>query len=114
MSKDFELFKKEFKYWQERFGLLDWKVYFRHEPLDDMFACLVRQRNGRVATATISNKIDKYNKDLVDPKGSAKHEALHLLLSDFYLAAVERYISSETELEREEEKVVVKLMEIIK
>lgn len=114
MSKDFEVFKKEFKYWQERFGLLDWEVYFKHEPVDAGFACIHYKNNSRVATATINSDVDAYNKELVDPKGSAKHEAIHLLLSDFFIMANERYISSEDEIEREEEKLVVKLMKIIK
>jgi len=112
-KKDFEIFQKEFKYWQERFGLLDWEVYFKHEPVDAGFACIHYKNNSRVATATINSDVDAYNKELVDPKGSAKHEAIHLLLSDLAHMGLDRHATSE-DLEREEEKLVVKLMKIIK
>jgi len=113
MKKDFEIFKNEFKKWQDRLELNDWQVYFKNEPLDDVFACIERRYNGRVATASLSTHVPDTAKEFIDTISSAKHEALHLLLSDLVGVAHDRYVDQD-QINREEERLVVKLMSIIK
>lgn len=110
-KKDFEVFQKEFKYWQEKLGCLDWKVCFEHEDIKDSLAQICTNNNGRIATVTL----DKDTQHIKEhhPAESAKHEALHLLLADIGGVAYNRFTTPEV-IDREEEKLVVKLMGLIK
>jgi hypothetical protein len=113
MKKDFEIFKKEFKKWQDRLELNDWQVYFKNKPIGNSFACLELQYTGRVASASLNTSVPDGDKEFRDPISSAKHEAFHLLLSDLVGVASDRYVD-EAQIDREEERLVVKLMSIIK
>lgn len=90
-KKQFNEFKKWFTYYQKMFGLLDWKVYFEHKDLrDDCFANISLDLTGRVATARLNLKLEGLP---VNPKESAKHEALELFIAGLCELAESRYVT---------------------
>ena len=101
-NKDFELFKREFKKWQTRFGLNGYQVYFYHEDIGDCFATITVTQAKRVASA----RLDTKKSADCNIKKSAKHEALHLLCAKLQDCAIKRYTSEEEILESDEELVV--------
>uniref|UniRef100_A0A6M3J381 Peptidase n=1 Tax=viral metagenome TaxID=1070528 RepID=A0A6M3J381_9ZZZZ len=110
--KDFELFQAEFKKWQYRFGLTGYKVYFKHEPLDESFANILINQGGMVATVTLNSKVPDKDKPHKDIKRSAKHEALHLLVGRLEQDGRYRY-SSENEIYEATEELIFRLEELI-
>ena len=105
VNKDFELFKKEFKKWQDKFGLNGWVVYFKYEQLEDSFASSSTDINGMVATIKLNSKLPNKDKPFKNIKRSAKHEALHLLLARMSCNAYARFVSRDDLYESEEELV---------
>ena len=112
MNSDFSEFKKWFKYYQNKFGLLGWKVYFKHESVNDKFAGISLNLSGMVATVRLNNKLPDEVKPLRDIKRSAKHEALHLLVGRLEANGRERYIL-DNEMYESIEELVNKLCELI-
>jgi len=112
MNKDFELFQKEFKKWQVKFGLTGYSVYFRYEELDGSFASIDVKQEAMVATVRLNSKPDDDVKQFKDIKRSAKHEALHLLINKLEARGRERYVSP-PEIYEASEELVVKLEELI-
>ncbi len=111
-KKDFELFQKEFKKWQYRFGLTGYQVYFKYEPLDDSFADISLNQNERVVTIRLNSTLPDKDKPYKDVARSAKHEAIHLLLGELEYKAKSRYVSPE-EIYEVIEELVFKLEELI-
>lgn len=98
-KKEFEEFKEEFIKYQEKFGLLDWKVSFEHTSLyGDRFAEIQSCLDGRVSVVRFNTK----NPCKCNPKESAKHEAIHLLLATLSILGGYRYITSLQKEEAEE------------
>ena len=112
-NPDFELFKKEFQKWQQRFGLIGYKVYFKYEPLDSSFANIYVNQDEMVVTVTLNSKLPDKDKPFKDVKQSAKHEAIHLLVGKLDQNARYRYVS-EHEIHESVEELVFKLEELIK
>ena len=110
--KGFALFQKEFKKWQYRFGLTGYKVYFKHEPIDDGFADISINQSEMVVTVRLNRELPDKDKPHQDVRRSAKHEALHLLLHRLEYLGRCRYIGSEEIYEAVEE-LVFKLEELI-
>ena len=109
---DFEVFQSEFKKWQQKFGLTGYKVYFKHEKLEDCFANILINIDAMVATAKLNSKVATEDKPLRDAKRSAKHEALHLLVGRLELLGRARYCSKDEMYEAVEE-LVNKLVDLI-
>ena len=112
MNKDFKLFQKEFKKWQEKFGLMGYTIYFKHEPLDGAFADIEIRQGEMVASVRLSNKLTDKNKLYRDIKMDAKHEAIHLLVGRLSENAGYRY-SSKAEIYEATEELVNKLVTLI-
>jgi hypothetical protein len=112
VNKDFADFQKYFKHYQKQFGLTGYKVYFKHEPLAGSFAEVTLNQTDMVATVRLNSKLP--SKDILfrNVRQSAKHEALHLMLSRLEARAVSRYISSDEICEAVEE-LVFKLEDLI-
>ena len=109
MVKDFEIFKKEFKKWQDKFGLNGWKVFFRYEDLgSDRHASLSYDLSGMVASAKLNSNLPDTEKQDKDPALSAKHEAIHLLLARLESYAMVRYVTA-NDIEEADEELVYKL-----
>jgi len=113
MMNDFGLFQKYFKEYQQRFGLIGYKVYFKYEPLEHSFASVAVAQNDMVATVSLNSELPLKDKSFKDVKHSAKHEALHLLLSRLEHRAYARYVAEEEIYEAVEE-LVFKLEGLIK
>ena len=104
-AKQFEEFKAEFKKWQEKFGLNGYQVYFKHCQLDNDFAQISRTQNSMVATVSLANSVEGDDAKFLDVKNSARHEAVHLLLSKLSDCASCRYVTEDGIYEAEEEAV---------
>ena len=95
MNKDFKLFQKYFTEYQQKFGLMGYKVYFKHEELDDAFAEITMNSSGMVATVRLNNKLPDKDKPFKNIRENAKHEAIHLMLSKVEYYGERRYIFPE-------------------
>jgi len=109
---DFEKFQEYFKEYQKRFGLTGYKVYFKYEPLEGRFADLDLNLTNMVVTVRLNSKLPDEDKPFKDIKGSAKHEALHLLIGRLEKNGRYRHIGSDEMYEATEE-LVVKLEGLI-
>lgn len=105
MKRDFILFQREFKVWQERLGLTGYKVYFRYEHLDSCFASIKVGWDNMVAVVTFNSSISKEDKPDLAIKKVALHEALHLLLARVNQCAKRRYVTEDQIFEADEEAV---------
>ena len=111
--KDFEIFKKEFLKWQDKFGLNGWKVFFRYEDIGDYkHASLDYDLNGMVATAKLNSKLPETVKQDKNPAYYARHEAIHLLLARLETYAMVRYVTA-NDIEEADEELVNKLMGVL-
>ena len=90
-KKDFERFKGAFIRWQRRFGLTEWKCFFRHVPLEDCYGNITTDYEGRTATVRLSSSVPDDVPD-PDPSRTARHEAIELLVDDLCTLAQYRYI----------------------
>ena len=97
---EFAKFCKYFRDYQHQFGLNEYKVGFKFEPIDGSFADITIDQAEMVA-------IVRLNSDLPDGdvRKSAKHEALHLLVSRLERRARERYTNAAEIYEATEELV---------
>ena len=111
-DKDFAIFQREFKRWQQKFGLGGYNVFFKHEPLGDAFADIFVKQPSMTAVVTLNSKLHKGDKPFKDIKGTAKHEALHLLLSRLTENGRFRFIT-ENEMTEACEELVYKLEALI-
>jgi hypothetical protein len=112
VSKDFDDFKRYFKEYQKRFGLMGFRVYFAYEALEDRFGSVVVDVDTMTAKVSLANDLAEEQKPFVDIKGTAKHEAIHLLLARVKNIALSRYIR-DGEFREAEEELVYKLEELI-
>ena len=113
MNKDFELFQREFKKWQQRFGLIGYKVYFKYESIEKSFASISVNQGEMVATVRLNSNLPDKDEPHKGIKRSAKHEALHLLVARLEQNGHYRY-SSENEIYEATEELVFRLEELIK
>ena len=111
--KDFELFQWEFRKWQQRFGLNGYKVYFKHEPIEESFAEISISQGDMVVTVKLNSKLPDKDKPDKDIKRSAKHEALHLLVGRLEQNGRYRFCSS-SEIYEATEELVFRLEGLIK
>jgi len=109
---DFEVFKDEFTYWQARFGLTGYKVYFKYEPIENAWADIDVIHVDRVVTVRLDSEVTDEGRLQRDVKSSAKHEAIHLLLMELQHLTGERYIR-EDEIYAAVESIVFKLEGLI-
>lgn len=110
---EFEEFQLEFKKWQKLFGLTGYKVYFKYENLNNCFAEITVQQTDMVATVTLNKRLPAKDKPHKDITRTAKHEAIHLMLSKLENLGKSRYVQPEEIYEATEE-LVFKLEELIK
>lgn len=111
-NKDFELFQKVFKEYQEKFGLAGYKVYFEYEPFEDDFAGISLDMDNMVATVRLNSRLPKCQEKGKDIRRTAKHEAIHLLFGRLQCLARERYVST-SEIHEASEEIVNKLEGLI-
>jgi hypothetical protein len=90
-AKDFARFKAEFRRWQKRLGLTEWKCYFQHVPLADCYGNITTDTENRTATVRLSTKTPD-DAPPPDPIRTARHEAIELLVDDLGSLAQYRYV----------------------
>jgi hypothetical protein len=112
MSRDFEVFKKEFEKYRKLLGLTGWDVFYEYKPLEDKFASVSYMADTCEATVSLNSKPSQKALPHNDIKKHAKHEAMHLLLARFDGIAQSRY-ADRTALEIANEEIAVKLTELI-
>ena len=111
-NKGFELFQKEFKRYQEYFGLLGYEARFEFESIDSAAASLDIKQEDMVVYVTLNSKLHKPEKTVAELKRNAKHEALHLLTGRMRSYAYARHIMGADIYEANEE-LVRKLEKLI-
>lgn len=104
-DKDFENFQENFIKYQQRFGLSGWQVYFKHEPLEKVFATVTFRLVDMVATVRLNSKLQDKDIPFKGVKRNTKHEALHLLVGRLEQIAESRYTSADEIYEAAEELV---------
>ncbi len=108
----FKEFVRWFTLYQKYLGLNGYKAYLKTEPLADSFADITVDQDGMVATVRLNNSLSDKEKPYQDIHGSAKHEALHLLVGRLVDYARSRYISS-IDIQEAEEELVRRLEQLI-
>ena len=111
-NREFLAFQREFKKYQQLLGLTGYKVYFKHEPIDDAFADIECNQVARVVTVRLNSLLPDKDKPRRNSKQSGKHEALHLLLHNLESCARSRYIR-DNEIYEACEEIVFKLENLI-
>lgn len=94
-EKEFEIFRKEAKWWIEFFGLSDWRVFFDFYKLDnDVFAECHTGMEDKTATLVL-NKWNDIKEEHMDIERTAFHEVCELLLNDMEMIALDDEIPFE-------------------
>ena len=110
----FKKFKDSFLYWQKEFGLMEYRVCFLQEHLDDAFAQLRTNIEGKLVHVVLNTE---WESDLTatddGPEEHAKHEAVHLLLGRLAWLARCRYVD-ECSINEEDEAVVIRLARVLR
>ncbi len=84
----------------------------KHEALDSKYSTIKINQMSKVAVVTLNNTMDEEMKRNLDIKGTARHEAIHLLISRLEWIAGCRYIGEE-EIDEEVESLTVRLEGLI-
>lgn len=108
MKSDFGTFKKVFTHYQEIFGLNGYAVHFEVGDLTGRFAEITIEQDDMVATAKLNSTTR--GEQVVS---SAKHEAIHLLLSRLESRALDRFTTGR-EIAESSEELVRKLERLIR
>lgn len=112
-SKHFEEFKRYHTEYLTRYGLLQWRVEYRHAALDESYAETETKYMGKCATITLATEWTKSRPPTsAELRRVAKHEVNHLLLNALYWHAKSRYIQPDT-LNEAEEAIVRTLDQLI-
>jgi hypothetical protein len=107
---DFDKFTKAFLSWIDRFGLKGYQIIFHHKKLDHSYAEIKVDHEGKLAEVYFCTEWDDEESDAYKgPNGSAKHEAIHLLLSRLEYIARSRFIMVDDI--REETESLVRILE---
>lgn len=114
-TEQFEEFKQEFIYWQEKFGLTDWRIVFEKRDLEGDLAGINPNVAARSVTVIICDTCEDRHQETgwFNPKYQGQHEAMHLLLATYSWLAEQRYVNKEW-LYQEEEAIVMKLQNAFK
>jgi hypothetical protein len=109
-QSEFRRFKTEFLRWVKIFGLTNYRIDYSIENLENNFAEIHINEEGKVALVILSKELK--NKRTIDnfrgTEHHARHEAIHLLIHRLLDLARARYINP-MELEEEDESLVRKI-----
>ncbi len=111
---EFKRFKKEFLFWMEKLSLKGYHPYFFHEPLDGSYATITVNEPGKACNVSYTSELTGLDKEQSNgPEWSARHEAIHLLLSKIRFLGEERFTASD-EIKNEDERIVRILEKVLK
>ncbi len=102
-QKEFQLFKKEFLYWQKTLGQMQYEIHFElGGTFNDAAASIEPDCRYKIATARLATTLNtNYN----NIRAFAKHEAIHLFLEQLTYVARSRFVTEE-EITRTDEGMV--------
>ena len=103
--RDFEMFKREFTKYQKLFGLAGITVRFKFKSVDAGFACVDVKYRDMIAVVTLTSDSVDWSSRSGGVRGSARHEAIHLLLMRLEGEAIYRYATENSIYEALEETV---------
>lgn len=94
-QKEFAMFKEECERWRKIFGLMDWKLHYYFEELDDAIAGIKHDFEGKIASVFLNPFQERiHRRDArASVKRSARHEMLHLLLAELNYLNGRRIVS---------------------
>lgn len=95
-ARHFKIFKEEFTKWQEKLGLLEWRVDFWHTHLEDSYSTMRSNTVAKVAEVHLCTDWGEDN--ILSDKAireTALHEAAHLLGADMYGLGCSRFTSKD-------------------
>lgn len=107
-KRDLETFRESCEIWRDYLSIEDWDIYVEAGSLGDgTIADVSRCVDTRSAVVRLHSLPDGEDKDLLIDS-TARHEMLHVLLGDLSALAHGRE-STHEDIEREEERLVVRL-----
>ena len=112
LSDKISLFKKECNDWLVKFNLSSWEVFYWENEVDDKYkATCDRDSKKCILEFSISTKWIK-EATSEDIKHTAKHEAIHALVSEVMCKAFDRF-GRERDMLEAEERLVIKLNKLL-
>jgi len=111
-KEHFELFKKNFIYFQEKFGITQYKVYFFHTEIDNAYAEIFTDEECKVVRVSFGKEWNERKPNKNEIIENAKHECIHLLLNRIGWLGTCRYLD-DAEINDELEGLVVKLTKLL-
>ena len=110
-KRDIEAFRKSVEIWRDYLGINDWDVYVEAGDLNDgTIADVSRCIDTRSAVVRLHSLPGEDKDKVIDD--TARHEMIHVLLADLSALAHGRE-STHEDIEREEEKLVVRLSRLL-
>lgn len=109
---DFKEFQQCFHGYQLKFGLTGYNIYFFHKEKKDAYADIVIDQSGKVVRVTFSTIWRDREVNYENINECALHECIHLLLSRLSWLGTCRFID-DSEINEEEEELVVKLSKLL-
>jgi len=90
-TKHFEIFKKECKFWIEKFGLKEWAVEFFHKNTNGLAGCSTSGAIDNLCSISLGKDWEHDVPTTKKIRRVAFHEICEMLLSDTKLAVPERF-----------------------
>jgi hypothetical protein len=94
--KDFEAFKAEFRKWQKRLGLADWRACFEHGHTKGCYGEIFTNIQARLATVVFGRAVDRDGVLGYSPTRTGRHECLEMLLAEIKDIARARTFSEDS------------------
>jgi len=110
-KKYFERFKAEFLKWQKELGLMQYRIDFSHEKLEDYFASVIVNELDKTAYVILATELDDDTDGGAEDHG--KHEAIHLLTNRLRYLGGCRYVNG-SDLDEEWEAITRRLEKVLK
>ena len=111
-EKDLEIYKTEFLFWVDIFGLRGWSFYFKLDDLKGNYGDILYSMVGRTSTVRLNKKMEKELYSIEQVKQTAFHECCELFLGRLVSLAEYRYTTAD-EIE-EETHNIIRTLEYIK
>lgn len=92
-QKEFKIFKDEFLYWANIYGLKGWEFIFKYEDDPENRACIQRDLEARIVVVSLADEWIGLPPDEFNLKRVAYHECCELLLSKLVDLCMERSIT---------------------
>ena len=111
-KEHFNAFQKECRNLQKKWGLSGWELYFLHIKIDNCYARLSNDLDGRVVRIDFSTEWPEKKITTKEIKAVARHEMIHLVISRVYCLGQKRFLM-ESEMDESCEEAVRILEKII-